>query len=90
LSYDDSGYPDQLVVARKAGLRRYLHYGLSSDVKTEDENNFAQIIKELTGDFIVEIKCDDIQSETRFYYDEVVYLGSKEDLTEGGSAELLL
>ena len=92
LSYDDSGIPDQLVVNRHSGLRRYLHYELSlgADKQNEEEEHFALIIKELTGDFFLEIACEDIQAEQRFYYDEVLYFGAKEDLMEGGSADLLV
>ena len=63
---------------------------MSFEDSKEDETNFALIIKELTGDFFIEIACADIQNETRFFYDEVVYFGDKKDLEVGGSADLLI
>jgi len=41
----------------------------------------------LTGEFIHFIECDDIQSEDRLFYDEIVFFGDEADLDEGGIAD---
>ena len=58
------------------------------ETKAEDEAHLALIIKELTGDFVEPITCSDIQAEMRHHYDEVVYMGPKKEIEEGGSLEL--
>ena len=50
---------------------------------------FAEIVRELTGDWVHPIKCDDIQGENRWYFDEVVYLGAKKDFAEDGPLSFL-
>ncbi len=49
--------------------------------QAEGEQEFAEVIRELTGDWFEEIKCEDIQADERVFYDEVVYFGDAEDLT---------
>ena len=88
LSYDEDAIPDQLVSSNKSGLKRYLHYEEMYETKAEDEAHLALIIKELTGDFVEPMACADIQAEMRHHYDEVVYMGPKKEIEEGGSLEL--
>lgn len=35
-------------------------------------------MKELSGDWFEEIPCDEIQADSRFFYDELVYFGDAE------------
>ena len=46
------------------------------------------IIKELTGNFVAPIQCEEIQAELRHHYDEVVFMGPKKEIEENGSLEL--
>ena len=50
---------------------------------------FAAIVRELTGEWVLPIECQKIQSETRFFYDEVVYFGPADELKEGGRVHSL-
>lgn len=59
------------------------------DSKQKNVELFANILKELTGDFVTEIKCEDIHKKKRHFYDEVIYFGPKEDFEKNGTAELL-
>ena len=88
LAYDDESIPDQLVISNKFGFSRYLHYEMLHETKAEEEAYFALIIKELTGDFVVPIECDEIQADMRHHYDEVVFMGPKKEIEEHGSLEL--
>ncbi len=49
----------------------------------------ANIVRELSGDWIAEIACEDIQKQGRWYYDELVYFGKKEGFAEGGKVDFL-
>ena len=89
LNYEEDGMPDTLVVSQKTGLRRYLHYEVVADDQKEEEEHLALIIKELTGDFITPATCEEIQAETRYHYDEVVYFGDKQDIEEHGLVDPL-
>ena len=42
------------------------------------------MIRELTGEFIHFIECDNIQSDNRYFYDEIVFFGDEADLEAGG------
>ena len=53
----------------------------------EDVDYMKNVVQELTGEWIQEIGCDDIQSPHRGFYDELVYFGDAEDLQPGGIAE---
>ena len=55
----------------------------------KNEEFFAAIVRELTGDWISDIACDDIHSKNRRTFDEVIYFGPKKDLEKDGTAELL-
>ena len=64
--------------------------------KEEDEQLFARIVNELTGNFIHHVECDSIlkpryaknpKGEMIVYNDEVVYFGPKEDLNRDADAE---
>jgi len=50
----------------------------------------ASIVRELTGDWVTEIDCDDIQKDNRKFYDEVVYFGDKKDLEKDGQANAFI
>ena len=43
-------------------------------------------MKLLTGDWIEQIACDDIQSPERANFDEIVYFGAAEDLLRDGKS----
>ena len=43
-------------------------------------------MKLLTGDWIEQIACDDIQSPERANFDEIVYFGAAEDLLPSGKS----
>ena len=45
------------------------------------------MIRGLTGDWVEEIACEDIQNDVRKTYDEVVYFGDAADLSETGKAK---
>jgi len=83
MKYSES--PDQLVMS-KEGLKRQIHFDTVSEAETENTENLSEIVKELTGDWTMEIKCDEIQSNSRANYDEIVYFGKKEDLEKDGKA----
>ena len=75
--------PNQMLIS-KSGRRRFINFGKMDEEKSENERVLANIVKLLTGDWIEEIACDDIQSPERHNYDEVVYFGAKEDLLPDG------
>lgn len=50
---------------------------------------FATIVKELTGDWVTEISCSEIQGQNRWYYDEVIFFGDADDLKTDGVADLM-
>ena len=83
MAYSDQ--PDQLVMS-KTGLKRQIHFSPVGDADNESENMLALVVKELTGDWTIEISCEQIQSSGRHNYDEVVYFGDAADLEEGGKA----
>ena len=74
-----------MILSVEHGINRYVHYtrdGKSSQL--EEEKKFADIVRELTGEWFTLIHCDKIQSKQRFYYDEVVYFGEQSDLLGSG------
>lgn len=84
LGLEDDMQPDQYMFA--PGMRRALHFEKVHDKKEANEQLLATIVKELSGDWIREAKCEEIQGANRWFYDEVVYFGPSEDLEEGGKA----
>jgi len=72
----------------KTGLRRLIHFGQVSEEPAENYEAFADVIRELTGDWVNPVDCVKIQGKNRFYYDEVVFFSG--DLpaleVEGGVA----
>ena len=73
----------------KSGRRRFINFGKIDEEKSENEKVLAMIVKLLTGDWIDQIACDDIQSQERHNYDQIVYFGGAEDLLpEGKSYQL--
>ena len=60
LAPDDSGIPDQLVYNKAAGLRRLLHFHPVHDTEEENIQHFVGMLRELTGDWVEEIACEDI------------------------------
>lgn len=69
------------------GLHRLIHFQKISENDLVNETTFAEIVRELTGDWVIEIDCDSIQGKNRFYYDEIVYFGNKEELKKDGAVE---
>ena len=66
--------------------------GFSNDLETKEENEkfFAHIVRELTGDWIMEIECQHIQTGAGHKtLDEVIYFGPADDLKKGGEAWLV-
>ena len=55
----------------------------SDDIK-KDEEFFARIVRELSGDWITEVDCADIQQQGRRNHDEIVYFGPKSELEKDG------
>jgi len=55
----------------------------------KDAEMLAMMVRDLTGDWFVEIKCDDIYDKNRRYHDQIIYFGPKQDLEEGGGATLM-
>ena len=53
---------DQMVMS-KDGLRRMIHFTKIADVKAENEKVLAMIVRELSGDWLNGIACEDIQKE---------------------------
>jgi len=47
----------------------------------------AKILRELTGEWVHFVECDQIQHEDRYFYDEIVYFGKEDDLDIGGKAD---
>jgi len=81
-----SDEPNQLIIS-KEGLSRLISYSIiEEELAIHNHQAFSEIVKELTGDWLNEIECKDIQQDSRFNYDEVVYLGSQKHLKEGGLA----
>ena len=67
---------------------------LQIDLENWDFNNnverITRVLFIISGDWISEIQCDQIQQKERKFYDEVVYFGaSVDDLRDGGPAEEL-
>ena len=73
----------------KKGMNRLVHYSKISEDPKVNEETFALIVRELTGEWILPVKCEMIQNEKRFFYDEVVYFGPVDELKEGGRAHKL-
>ena len=48
------------------------------------------VVKELSGDWFNEIACEDIQAESRFFFDELVYFGDAADLERGAGFDYLI
>lgn len=51
--------------------------------------DIVTIVAELTGEFVVPVKCDEIQSQYRTNYNEIIYFGAKADLEKDGKAAAL-
>ena len=86
LAMDDSGKINQMVVAR--GMSRMIHFGKISDELEDNVSVITTILQELTGDWVLPIACEEIQNQKRWYYDEIVYFGPKEDLEKDGIADI--
>ena len=59
LAIEDVRVTNQMVMAQ--GLRRMVHFDPIGKTDAENEEAFALVIKELTGDWVSEIPCDLIQ-----------------------------
>ena len=80
------------------GTNRLIHWEVVSDMKDWEDTVgiFAGIVRELSGDWVTEIKCDRIQHPERMvdkengsFYNEVVYFGDPKELEDGGRVEAL-
>lgn len=67
-------------------MRKEIDYQRAHDIILDDVRHLALIIKELTGEWLHFMPCDSIQSEGRYYYDELIYFGPTADLEVGGIA----
>ena len=86
LAIDDPTVSDQVVVG--PGMSRMIHFAkVGSKEKDDYEMIMAEIVRELTGDWVNTIECSEIQGANRWYFDEAVYFGKKEDLEDGGIAD---
>ena len=65
-----------------------IDWQINTEAEMEAEiRDFALIVRELTGEWIHFIECDQIQAPKRFFYDEFVYFGDEYDLDIGGIAD---
>ena len=87
LSFNQSGISNQYVVAPSTS--KALNFSKYYEEKDANVEFFAAVIKDLTGDWIYTVECDDIYNPDRWYYNEVVFFGDQEDLQSGGVAEFL-
>jgi len=87
LALDLDTTPNQAVIG--PSKHRMLGYSKQSTEKTEDDIFFAGLVRELTGDFMSEIQCDQIQAEDRDYHDELVFFGSKDEVSDAGKFDFL-
>ena len=61
----------------KSGLSRMLHFApIDESLAVKSHQAFAEILRELSGEWVNQIECKQIQADNRFHYDEVIYLGS--------------
>ena len=74
----------------KLGQRKFLSFKKEFGSQQENEQSLANLVKELTGDFIKYIDCQFIQDENNPQRNEVVYYGPEEDLAIGAKAEVIL
>ena len=75
--------PNQIIMS-SLGPRRMINFHKIDEDKAENEKVIALLMKELSGDWVEEIACEDIQKKERYNYDEVVYLGAAKDIFESG------
>ena len=61
-------------------MSQSIAYEMISDDFEENVEHFSAIMRELTGEWIHYIECEDIQHESRFFYDEFVYFGPEDEL----------
>ena len=87
MAIDGRGESDQMMTG--AGNRRMIGFDKAFDDKEKNEELLANIVRELSGDWITEIECSKIQADKRQFYDEVIYFGPKKDIEKEGTAELL-
>jgi len=69
-------------------MSRMIHFKRNKEAtREENEQMMAMIVRELSGDWVHPIKCDEIQGQNRWFYDEIVYFGAQEDLAKGGPVD---
>lgn len=87
LAFDKHG-PTQLIYANDVKLSQKIDWALGDDGNFNAEvEHFSLVVRELTGEFIHFIECDQIQAETRYFYDEIVFFGDEADLDVGAFAD---
>ena len=84
---NDNGNPDQMITGQ--GWRRMIGFENQYEEAEKNEEFFASIVRELTGDWVTKIECGMIQHKNRRTPDEVIYFGPESDLEKGGDAELV-
>ena len=78
--------PDQIVMSKETGMYRFLGLSKTEDKEQEQVKNIANTVRELTGDWVTQIDCNNIQFWNRPLNDEAVYFGAEEDLNQDGKA----
>lgn len=69
------------MVLAKSGKRRIIHFSKEQQLTTEENiENMALAVRELTGDWVTMISCEDILALDRHHYDQIVYFGQPSDL----------
>jgi len=61
LDLDGEGIPEQMIVNPKNDISRFVHFHRSADSsQKEEEAKFAEIVRELTGEWFTHMPCDKI------------------------------
>ena len=80
---------DQIIFNGQERLQRSLQIGSIEDDQSLQKKSIAAIVAELTGEFVIQTECEDIQHQNRVNYDEVIYFGAKANLEKDGKAAAL-
>ena len=90
LAMDNRG-PTQMVYSQEIKLKQNIDWYVTPEATMEQEvEAFSMIVRELTGEWIHFVECEDIQHEGRYFYDEFVYFGDADDLDYGGNADNII
>ena len=84
MSFSKNVLPEQIIIGP------WTHRALDFEKKESNNDvNYAAIVRNLTGDWFKPIQCDQIQAKKRVYNDEFIYFGNKADLKKDGSMNML-